>query len=62
MDLASARTTSTYARDVSFVSHVNDFIEHELMILEENDFSFSNKEKYLIFREAFGKVKLKKSF
>jgi hypothetical protein len=42
--------------DSDFLSYLNQFINQELLILERNDFSYKNKERYLIFKQAFSKV------
>ena len=54
--LNSDQTDSTSTNDNRFIFFLNEFIEQELDLLEENSYSFNNKEKYLIFREAFSKV------
>jgi hypothetical protein len=56
MEITSALSDSINANDTRFVAFLNEFIEQELATLDENGFSFQNKEKFLIFREAFVRV------
>lgn len=60
----SGGSMSTLANktDSSFVRYLNDFITNELVLIEACNTNTKEKDRFLVFRNAFSKVNLKKTF
>lgn len=45
------------SNDKSFLFHLNNFIEEELFLIERDNSVPSNRERFIVFKQAFSKVK-----
>lgn len=43
-------------QDLSFIAHLNGFIQDELILIDSNFSNTKARDRYLVFKQAFSKV------